>query len=354
MTTVGRAIRPVPRLRRDRVRVGLVGQPPRDPATGHGRMWHEVLRRLPDIDGLALFEGRSWRRPDVLLADGHAPVPAGRLPLVAQVHEASWRDPRLRSLLAPEFADTLDRHVAATVARASYVLTGAESARQEITRAYDIDPARVRVAPHGVHLDVFHPDAGKDDPALAETLPRDFVLFVGTVHPRKNLPVLREAMVRLAAAGAPHALVLVLAPAPDRTDSSALSAEATADLPGFPGRVHVRRAPDDRALATVMRHAAALCLPSSSEGFGLPVLEAMACGTPVVVADRGSLPEVAGDGGVAVEPDADAVAGALATVLDDDGSLGARARRRAEGFTWDRTASIWASTLRDAAEQGTR
>jgi alpha-1,3-rhamnosyl/mannosyltransferase len=313
-------------------------------------MWHEVLRRLPQAEGIALVERRSWRRPDVLLADGHAPVPDGPRPLVAQVHEASWRDPELRALLEPEFANTLDRHVAATAARASYVLTASESARQEITEAYDIDPARVRVAPHGVHLDVFHPDAGKDDPAVAGSLPRDFVLFVGTVHPRKNLPVLREAMVRLAADGSPHALVLVVAPAPDRADSSALLAEATAELRGFPGRVHVRRAPDDRALATLMRHAAALCLPSASEGFGLPVLEAMACGTPVVVADRGALPEVTGDGGVAVEPSVDTVASALADVLDDDGSLGGRARRRAEGFTWERTTSIWATALHDARE----
>lgn len=346
MTTLARGRRTA----LDTVRVRVVGQPPTDPATGHGRMWHEVLRRLPTVPGIA-FAGRApWSRADVLLADGHAPVPAGRTPLVAQVHEASWRDAALRSLLNPVFAEHLDRTVAATVERATLLLTGAESARREIIDAYGVDPERVRVVPHGVDLDVFNP-APPDGGTSAPPTDAPYVLFVGTVHPRKNLPVLREAMEQLAADGLPHHLVLVLSPAADRPDSSDLWAAAAAPLRGAPGRVHVYRGLDDRALAALMRGAAALCLPSESEGFGLPALEAMACGTPAVVADRGSLPEVVADGGVAVEPDAGAIAAGLARVIGDDATAAA-ARRRAEQFGWDRTAAKWAAAVRDAAEGG--
>ncbi len=179
-----------------------------------------------------------------------------------------------------------------------------------------------------------------------------YVLFVSQLHPRKNLAVLRAAMAELAADGLPHQLVIVGGAAQDRPDSTDLQREAAADLPGAPGRVVLLQDVPDEALADVMAGAAAFCLPSLMEGFGLTALEAMSCGVPVVVSDRGSLPEVVGDAGLVVAPTVDAVAGALAQVLVDPGraaELGAAARARALTFTWARTAAGWLDALRAAA-----
>jgi alpha-1,3-rhamnosyl/mannosyltransferase len=104
-----------------------------------------------------------------------------------------------------------------------------------------------------------------------------------------------------------------------------------------------------------MAGASAYCLPSLYEGFGLTVLEAMACGAPVVVSDRGSLPEVVGQAGVIVAPDVQAVSSALGALLSDPDRaqrLGAAGAQRAAAFTWERTADGWLRVLlaaRDAA-----
>jgi len=292
-------------------------------------------------------------RCDVWLADGHRALPDGvGSPLVVQVHEASWRDPALRALLDPAFADALDAAVGAAVVRASVVLTAADSARDELVAAYGLEPGDVVVVPHGVDLDVFRP--GLEPPAALADGP--YVLFVGALHPRKNVSALREAMATLVGEGLPHRLVVVGQGAADRADPFAAAAQATAPLPGAPSRlVHIADAGTDAELAAIMAGAAAFCLPSLSEGFGLPALEAMACGTPVVVSDRGSLPELVGDGGQVVAPDAPALAGALRAVLTDDGlaaDLAARGRARAEGFPWSRTADGWLAALRRAARRG--
>ena len=124
-------------------------------------------------------------------------------------------------------------------------------------------------------------------------------------------------MSRLARAGYPHALALVASPALDRPDSADLQREAVAELPGAPNRIAAVSDPTDDDLAGLMAEADAYCLPSLFEGFGLTALEAMACGTAVVVSDRGALPEVVGDAGLVVTPDADAVTSALERVLGD-------------------------------------
>ncbi len=304
---------------------------------GHGRVWREVLREL-DARVRLVPGGEGRRRPDVWLADGHAGADGLGSPLVVQVHEASWDDPSL----APEFAALMRERTGAAVAAADRVITAARSAREEIVAVHGA--RAVDVVPHGADPSVFRPAPG---PAADP-----FVLFVGTVHPRKNLPALREAMAALAADGHPHRLDLVLSPAPDRADSAPLLEAARAELPGAPGRVRVHAGLSDRELAALMGRAAAVCVPSRSEGFGLPALEAMACGAPVVTTDGGALPEVVGDAGLIVAPTAEGLRDGLARVLDSP-ALAAELRRRglerAASRTWGATAEGWLVSLRRAA-----
>jgi glycosyltransferase involved in cell wall biosynthesis len=312
---------------------------------GHGRMWSRVLAELAGrvrLDVRPPGRGRG-RRVDAWLADGHLPLPDVDEPIVAQVHEAPPRDPAARALLDPVFAAHLDGMVGAAVERAEMIVTGSYFAARELQAAYGLDPQRLHVAHHGVDLDVFRPREGG-----RERIGTPYVLFVGVLHPRKNIGVLREAMARLAAQGLPHVLVVVGSPPADRPDPGPLVREALAELRGAPGRVVALRDLGDDELAALYAGADAFCLPSLSEGFGLPALEAMACGAPVVAADRGALPEVVGDAGVLVEPTALGVELGLARVLGDAAlraELHDRGRERAQAFSWARTAEGWLEAL---------
>jgi glycosyltransferase involved in cell wall biosynthesis len=157
-------------------------------------------------------------------------------------------------------------------------------------------------------------------------------------------------MRRLGDNGYPHGLI-VAGPKPGAEDAK-VAAEAGAPLPGHPGRVLWLGLVPDPELAKLMAHAAAFCHPAFTESFGLSVLEAMACGAPVVVSNRGSLPEVVEDAGILCEPTADSVAGSLERVLSDQalaGELRKAARRRAEELPWSRTAKGWLGVLKSAA-----
>jgi glycosyltransferase involved in cell wall biosynthesis len=171
---------------------------------------------------------------------------------------------------------------------------------------------------------------------------RAYVLFAGTVEPRKNLPRLLEAFMRV-----PNDVDLVLAGPTGWNES------IDAQLAGLGPRVRALGFVGRSDLDALLAGAAVFCYPSIREGFGLPVLEAMAQSAPVVTSAGTATSEVAGDAGLLVDPlDVDAIAGAIRRLLDDRAEatrLGAAGRDRALTFTWDRSAALVTDVYREAA-----
>jgi glycosyltransferase involved in cell wall biosynthesis len=178
-----------------------------------------------------------------------------------------------------------------------------------------------------------------------------YVMSVGTIEPRKNLVRLVRAFRRLAAEGLPHSLVVV-------GDSGWGAAELAAELDrGGPGRIVRAAGLSASALAAAYADADAVAYVSLYEGFGLPVLEAMSMGAPVVTSNVSAMPEVAGDAALLVDPtDEDAIADALRGVLTDAAladDLRRKGRERAAGFSWERTAKATLDVYRlVAGERG--
>jgi glycosyltransferase involved in cell wall biosynthesis len=224
----------------------------------------------------------------------------------------------------------------AAVRRAAAIITPSRHTAEDLVRRTSVPAERVHVVPLAASLE----QSAKDpDEVLARLkVRRPYVLFVGTLEPRKNLVRLVRAYRSFAATGAPHRLVLG---GPMGWQSQALLRELELEAPGevvMTGRLGARD------LDALYRAADAFVYPSLYEGFGLPVIEAMSRGAPCVVSTSSSLPEVAGEAAIPVDPlSVGAMAEAIERVLTDPG-LAARLReaglKRAARFSWDQTARL--------------
>jgi glycosyltransferase involved in cell wall biosynthesis len=221
------------------------------------------------------------------------------------------------------------------VAHGAFIHTPSRFVADEVVAEFGASPERVRVVAHGIPAHRGRAPAGAG-PRSATALPertRRYVLALGTVEPRKDLPGLVRAFDRLA--GDHPDVALVLAGSRGWGDDALERAIAAS-----PWRHRIVRTGyiDDDALGDVLGGACVLAYPSVYEGFGFPPLEAMAAGVPVVATAVGAIPEVVGDGALLVAPgDIDALAGAVAGVLDDDArrrGLIERGRARAGLFSW--------------------
>ena len=238
----------------------------------------------------------------------HALPLACPCPAVVTIQDLSFeRDP---SVLRPWERLMFKTVVPRAARRAARVLAISERTKQDVVELYGVPSDRVVVTPLGVD-DAFSPGAAAAD---------SYVLFVGAIEPRKN-PLAAAAAAR--EAGRP---LVVAGPVRDRGLASRLE-QAGADLRGYVSR-------DE--LANLYRGAACLVFPSRYEGFGLPVVEAMASGTPVVAAPDPALREVAGDAAVFVP--ADELAGGIRRAIEERDRLVAAGLERARRFTWDETA----------------
>ncbi len=234
----------------------------------------------------------------------------------------------------------------ATARRADAVLVPSAFTANELREHSDVDAARVHVTPLASSLPLGTPEA-IDDTLERLGVPRPYVLSVGTLEPRKNQARLIRAYRRLASEDRPHALVLN---GPDGWLDDEIRRELAAEGPGRVVRTHDVSGGD---LDALYRGASAFAYPALYEGFGLPVVEAMARGVPTVAANTSSIPEVAGDDALLVDPfDESAIAEAIGRLLDDDDlarDLGRRGAERAAGFSWPETARATLRVYRHVA-----
>lgn len=232
--------------------------------------------------------------------------------------------------------------------RATRAIAISEASKKDIVRLLSLPKERVVVTYLGVDLGVFCPQAATTiDPVGSHYgVRRPYVLYVGKLEPRKNLPVLIEAFSAISSEFPGHQLVIVGNPGWDY--EAVYQAARTA----LGKQIHFTGFVADTDLPTLYAAADLFVYPSSYEGFGIPVLEAMACGTPVITSNVSSLPEVAGEAGLLVDPlDVAGLAAAMRRVLSD-GDL--RQRMRAKGleqarqFTWKETAKRTLEVYEDA------
>lgn len=335
--------------------VSLVGvsarhrEPPADP-------WRPPMpvRQLP-LPRLALYE--SWhtlRRPrveratgpvDVIHATGMA-IPPRTAPLVVTVHDLAFvHHPEHATRVGQRF---FRRSLELTLRDADLVLCPSETTRRDCLD-HGFAAERVRVVPWGVDLPPA--EADEDEHAAATRAlvadqglePGRYVLWVGTIEPRKNLAAVADAFARLDRRDLTLAIV----------GPQGWNEDLPAHLAPIESRVRVLGFVPKPVLDALYAHAVAFCYPSLTEGFGMPVLEAMAAGAAVVTSKGTATEEVLGGCGLAVDPrDADAIADALAALVDD-AELRARfassARARAATFTWELAAERTLDAYRSVA-----
>lgn len=278
------------------------------------------------------------------------PLHAGK-PVVVTLHDASFfTEPELHASVKGGFYRSATR---TSMRRATRCIVPSKATRDELVRLLDADPTRLDVAYHGVDTALFHPPSEADRARVSDRLGlhgHPYVAFLGILERRKNVPNLIRGWVRAVdGLETPPALVLAGGSGWDEEVDAAIAEVPShlrivrpgylryVDLPGFLGGAEV------------------VAFPSRAEGFGLPVLEAMASAAPVLTTRRLSLPEVGGDAVAYVETDAESIADGLAGLLgspEQRQALSAAGVARAREFTWEASAEAHQQSYERAATGG--
>lgn len=251
---------------------------------------------------------------------------------VITIHDLTYK--RFPELLQKETLDNLTRIMPREIAAADAIVCVSAATRRDLLRFYQVDPRRAHAILSGLTV----PSAGDERPPL----PNRYVLFVSTIEPRKNLGVLLDAFARLRARGAYDGSLVVVG-------RVGWKAEETAKRLRGAGVVHLDYLPPAQ-LAAVYAGAELFVFPSIYEGFGFPLLEAMAHGVPSIAARSSSLPEVGGDAAIYFDPRDDReLEAAMERVLGDGAlraDLAARGRAQAARFLWEDAAAKTFEVLR--------
>ena len=295
------------------------------PGRGLRMLWAQsVMPFRAWRDEIDLFWSPAHRLPSLLPA---------RVARVVTVHDLVWKHAGetmrpmsrwLDSILMPEAVRLADR-----------VITVSGHTAEDLLR--EMPSARGKVFPIPLGTSFLAPAASRESlTSLGLTEP--YFLFVGTLEPRKNLTRLLEAFARLPDSLRSRAMLAIAG----GKGWGGVDVATIAERFGIGDRVRVLGYVDDSQLATLYAHALFLAMPSLYEGFGLPLLEAMSHGTPVLTSNCASMPEVAGDAGMLVDPcDVDSVAHGLSELLSHDArrnALACLAKTHAASFSWDRAA----------------
>jgi glycosyltransferase involved in cell wall biosynthesis len=321
----------------------------RDPIVGPAALSRRPVRLAWEQTGLPARARKV--RPDVLHSPHYTHPVVGRAPLVVTLHDATFfSDPDVHTRVKGPFFRTASR---LALRRADVCVVDSQASIDELIAHAGADPGKLQLAHLGVDHTLFAPP---DAPAtlrvrrsLGLTADEPYIAFLGTMEPRKNIPALIRGWVQ-ACQGQPDAPPLVLAGGTgwDTELEGAVAAVPSGLRLIRPGYLPLEDLPAFLGGATVVAY------PSLGEGFGLPVLEAMACGAPVLTTTRLSLAEVGGDAVAYTEVDDASIGVALKSLVADPNrrkELAAAGQRRAAGFTWEACAQNHLTAYRRAIER---
>ncbi len=332
------------------------------------RPWRWGRRSFPRVPGLVerwapipatWFERTSmrWELPrlewltrfDVLFAPNFVSPPTASRRLVVTIHDLAFRlEPRTAPLATRRWLARLDR----AVRQAAEIVTPSEATRRDLFELYPVDPERVTVIHHGIDAERFRPAPPEEVERIRRRhgIEGPYLLFLGGLEPRKNLPALVRSWSRCSDDAG---LVIAGSSVPWNPEGRTELERTLEALPaGGRRRVTLTGYVGHRDKVALLTGARALAFPSLYEGFGFPILEAMAAGTPVVTSSVSSMPEVAGNAAVLVDPrDEDAIAEGLDRVVTDDDlveGLREAGRERIREFDWDDAARAHAEVFHRA------
>jgi glycosyltransferase involved in cell wall biosynthesis len=301
------------------------------------RVQQDLLSKLIPEQGIALHFSPSF------LAALRETCPS-----VSVIHDATY-------VLFPEFqppgvAEYLHRCVASTCENAARILTVSENSKEDITRIYHVPAERIRVVAEAAHEAFFAPYPEKEIRAAQDKyrLGRQYVLAVNMGNPKKNAKTLIQAFASMDGSACPGLKLVIVG----EWDASLVNLPALAKEAGIAQSTIVTGYMPRADLYRVMAGAKVFCFPSLHEGFGLPLLEAMAAGVPVISSNAASLPEVAGEAARLVDPhDVSGWTRALQEVLESPAvcsQLAARGKARSRQFSWEKAATETLKVLEGA------